>query len=269
MVEGYYGLIQYMPRPETLEGVNIGVYLFCPRLGFVRVKLAPNHNSIRRRFPGLAFNSVRLHADMRAAENRIVAASASGDLSEIQMLAARNYGQVMITLPLPLSVQQPSAELEELYKDLVEEVIHPRHRIPAPDIQEALRGLGDDVPVDRNVRIPIPILERKLVAPVAYLNKARNYVKPHGFPDDERRAMDAASNIGVVGHLLSKNKTSVEGEEVAQHLIVVANLPVGKVLSKVAEVLNQFETDVVSVDQIGALIQRIREHARRPQPLHN
>lgn len=268
MVEGYYGLVQFMPRRETLEGVNVGVYLFCPQRGFAGVRLSRNHNAIRRRFPGLSFNSVRLHADMHAAENRLLGAAASGNVEEIRVLAARNYEEVMITAPLPMMVRHPAADLEELYKDLVEEIVHSRHRVQAPDIQQALSNLGDDVPIERNVRIPIPILDRKLVAPVAYLNKARNYVKPHGFPDDERRAIDAASSIGVYGHLLSKSTTRVEGEEVGQQLIVVANLSEGKVLDKVVEVLAQFETEVVSASRIDALIQRIREHARRPQPLH-
>jgi hypothetical protein len=260
MDEGYYGLIQYFPRPETLEAVNVGAYVVCPAT-FNDVKLSRNHNPIRRRFPGLVFDSVRLHADLQAIANRIRACRGP---KELQDLAEQNYGRLMITPPLPMMVEHPSADVAAIFQDLVEELVYTRHRMQAPDLMQALSDLGEEVPIERNVKIPIPVLHRKWFAPVAFLNKARNYVKPHGFAEDERRAIDAASSIGVVGHLLSKSNIRVGEEDVGQRLIVVSNLPEEHdVQKKITEVLGEFGTQVVPVNHIPDLMQHIKENARR------
>jgi hypothetical protein len=115
--QGYYGLIQYLPRPERLEAVNLGVYLVCPALGFSTSMLVPEHCAIRRRFPTHDFRPVRLHADIRAMAGRVAACTTAGELT---LLQARSYGHVMITAPLSMAVDDPLADLWALYQDLVE-----------------------------------------------------------------------------------------------------------------------------------------------------
>lgn len=36
--KGYYSILQYVPDPERAEGVNIGLMLFCPEKGFLRIQ---------------------------------------------------------------------------------------------------------------------------------------------------------------------------------------------------------------------------------------
>lgn len=50
--EAWFSIIQYVPDLDRGEGVNVGVALFCPDEGRVRVALADSNHTVRARFPG-------------------------------------------------------------------------------------------------------------------------------------------------------------------------------------------------------------------------
>lgn len=50
--EAWFSVIQYVPDLDRGEGVNVGVALFCPGDGRVRVALADSNHTVHARFPG-------------------------------------------------------------------------------------------------------------------------------------------------------------------------------------------------------------------------
>ena len=118
----YFCIIQYTPESDRLEGVNVGVVLFCPKLSYLGVQITALYDRAERFFPDIEGEEVQSEAE--GLEYRImhIEAQYMHTLEDLQHFVDTRANQTILTNPRPMSLRQPpEKELLRLFCQLVDE----------------------------------------------------------------------------------------------------------------------------------------------------
>lgn len=264
--EGFYGLIQFCPRINRFESINVGVYLFSAQSKKISVKMVEDSERVQSHFGKGIVDEVRFEFSLKSIRRRLELLEPSSE-SDIADFATRIAGKMLITAPMSVAVtSSEQSTINFLFNELVDEPRRERVKhAKAPDLSNYFDPLNVGPNVMRNLKVQIPTLGTSMHVPFAYDNAVRNYIKPHGFSTSERSAMKSASAIAANGYLLSRHPVVQQsGAPLACKLIVVANVPSRALASKLRAIVEDFSVDLVLLDQVDDLVQRVRDHARTP-----
>jgi hypothetical protein len=133
---GFYSLMQFCPDHSRLECANVGVVLGCPALGFFDVRLTTRHDRLARMFGKTAFRPLDLEAAKQAMAFRLRSdAKTFLDRERFRHFIGTLANDLVFTDPRPLRVTNPSADLDALFRELVE----PPAREEPPEFSDEVR----------------------------------------------------------------------------------------------------------------------------------
>ncbi|MFN5741194.1 MAG: DUF3037 domain-containing protein, partial [Planctomyces sp.] len=118
--KGYYSIVQYCPDLSRLEAANIGVLLFCPDSGFLKVLTSANNGRIIRFFGSAGHDWKRINTIKSGLQDRLDNEGIR-TVDELQHFVATRANSLQLTPPLPVKVQDPEKELRELFHEIVGE----------------------------------------------------------------------------------------------------------------------------------------------------
>lgn len=243
-----------------MEAANFGVVLVCPALGFLGIRIASGNERIRRFFGDEAGDLAQLNIMKKMLVRRL-----NDDEQLRQPEAFEKFRRVLsnelqISEPRPVRVENPQAELAQLFNELVERKEHLEAPLPPPAFErldEILTSTRFEKLVRRDLRIHIPVLEKELTVPYSYQNGRLNLIQPHSFAQKtEATMLQDAFKTAVQGHLLFRNSLPDLGE---CKLVVVGSFRNASKAArdKVADVLTQHEIDFYDDTQVDDLAARI------------
>jgi hypothetical protein len=257
---GFYSLVQYCPDRSRLEAANFGVVLLCPALGFLGIRIASGNERIRRFFGDEAGDLSQLNTMKKMLVRRL-----NDDEQLRQPEAFEKFRRVLsnelqISEPRPVRVENPQAELAQLFSELVETKEHAEPPLPPPAFErldEILTSAPFEKLIRRDLRIHVPVLDKELTVPYSYENGRLNLIQPHRFAQKtEAKMLQDAFKTAVQGHLLFRNPLPELGE---CRLVVVGSFRNAKpeARHRVADVLRQHEIDFFDDAQVDDLAGRI------------
>ena len=257
---GFYSLVQYCPDRSRMEAANFGVVLLCPALGFLGHRIASGNERIRRFFGNEAGDLAQLNTMKKMLVRRL-----NDDEQLRQPEAFEKFRRVLsnelqISEPRPIRVENPQAELAQLFSELVETKEHREPPLPPPAFErldEILTSAPYKKLIRRDVRIHIPILEKELIVPYSFQNGRFNLIQPHRFSQKtEANMLQDAFKTAVQGHLLYQNSLPELGE---CKLVVVGSFwnASQEARQRVADVLTQHEIDFYDDTQVDRLAEQI------------
>jgi len=261
--KGYYGLIQYCPDISRAEAANVGVILYCPDLSFIEARTSVGNDRVRRFFgPDRDLDLARLKAAKRAIETRLASAKADFQgVEDLSQFIASRANELRVTALRSLRVQDPAAELDSLFEELVggRSAREPKGpMLPVLDRQLRRASLAGRVQFDPPP-VEIPLVGRHLKVAYAYRNGSLNLVKPERFTTASS-SLRTAERLAVEGDLLQSQP--VDGAE--RKLIVVSEFDRSlgeKVVASVRGVLNHYNTRIILPDQISAFVEQVDQEA--------
>jgi len=262
--KGYYSLIQYCPDLSRLEAANVGVLLFCPELPFIGAMMDSNNARVRQFFGQEAYDRRQLDATKDAFVHRLeVDRDLFQTVSDLEQFIATRANELQLTALRPMKVFDPANDLKELFGQLVAEGPAPARRAMSEAVREALsarfarEGLGPFI--EPNPTVHVRALDKELTVPFGYRNGRFNLVRPAAFL--QRRIPDVISDacvLAVEGHSIYQHPDLLRGE---MQLVVVAQFAPspGRATGIVREVFSENDVVLHDIEDLGALIQHIRE----------
>ena len=208
MREGLYGAIQYCPDLDRAEGVNVGVYLVCITTGqsLLRMSDAGDRLHLQRRLGSKNIDEKRIELAKTAITNRFIT-SQIRSREDIEHFAAREANHLVVMPPRRIMITDVATDLDEIFNALVAEKHVKRPPKPTtPRLATIFEPLRESVPMWSDLKIKVPVLNKKLSADYAYKNKLVNYIKAVGFSQNKEQALKTASNVGLQGLFLSKHQ---------------------------------------------------------------
>lgn len=262
--ESFFSLIQFFPDLDRSEGVNVGVLLYAPKSGRVYARFSTSNDLVRRRFPGRALDDARLNYAKVALRERLEAKpfETREDLEHF----ADSLGNNLAILPLrPTLVTSIQEELDELMQTLVHEPVTPSERQTA-ELEQIAKTYLTPVQLGAKVRwhvkdVTVPVIGRTIKVNFAYLNGSLNYVKTHAFTAEHDATMAKAGTSALNGMFLAKHPIELEGNEVKQHLIVLASFADLSMRPKVSEMFRECDVEMVEAKDIEKFAERVRRDA--------
>lgn len=223
---GYYSVIQYCPDRSRMEAANMGVLLFVESLSFLEVRMVTGNDRVRRFFgqdSNLDFAAI--NAAKKMLEHRFeVERQELGQQAALELFLRRFANEIVFTPLRPTRVENPTADLTQLFEELVggrvrrDPVVeaierHPsiRQRFEQPDIAPKLQ---------RNITTQIPVLGEELKADYGYQNGRFNLIQIKEFMQQQTGSLlREAKSIAADGHLIYKHPDAQRRE---QQLVVLA-----------------------------------------------
>ncbi|HKV37273.1 MAG TPA: DUF3037 domain-containing protein [Pyrinomonadaceae bacterium] len=207
--KGYYSILQFVPDLEKSEGANIGIVLFCPDKGYLKVQTSNGNDRVRRFFGpeiDLDLDLDRINAFKAAFEERLeFEASRLKTREDFLQFVNTRANQLLLTSPRPIKVFEPDSDLARLFESLVGGRRKPR--LSALSSREELkqefahrlveRGIADRV--QRDLSVESALLDRTLVFPFAFRNGRINVIEPVSFEGSKKSNIDRACQLAVQG----------------------------------------------------------------------
>jgi len=267
MIKGYYSIIQYCPDLARLEAANIGVILFCPEPRFIRAKTSAGNDRIRRFFGAESQDWERIAVIKSSVEKRLaVDAEAFRTLEDLERFRLSRANDIQLTPPRSLLLDDPVAELDRLFEDLVGGRTKKPTRDTAAPIKRKLESEFKRADVERflreNLSVEVPAFQCKIEVPYGYQNGRFNLLQPVKF--------EQATKEGVITNAC---RYAVEGRSLYTHrdpqfgnlqLNIVASFAAGarEYCETVHEILGENDVKFYTDEEIPALVQEIRDTAR-------
>jgi hypothetical protein len=260
--QGHYGIVQFFPEPDLLEGVNVGVYVLCPAQNAFEVLMSTSNARVRRRFGDATFDSHLLDEDKGALRDRLMS-SGIRSLEALKDFRLRESGNLILSEPKSIAITDIRVDARELFAALVPGSDKKRReKVAPPDLRPFFEPLMLGAQIQRDVTVPVPKLGQRIHAPYAYLNKAMNYIIPHGFSPNEKDAIRSAEHIGVQGVMLNRHPVTLNGESVQQQLVIVGESTRKSTGDKLREFFMDFPMRYIPVNDVAPFAQEVRAHAR-------
>lgn len=258
--KGYYCLIQYCPDLSRMEGANIGVLLCAPERRFLEAKMSPDNARIRQFFGAEPHDWQRINSYKRGFMERLVVEQDSlRSLEDLQRFIATRANEFQITVPRPMKVSDPQADLDSLFAEFFSRE-HPLERRANLTRYVSKRfsaaGIGDRL--RENVPVAVPAFNREIRVPYAYQNGRCNLIQPVRFEARETdRVVTTACKYAVEGRSLYAHPHPSLGE---LQLVVV-----GKFRSRqdptqetVRRVFSENDVKLYSLSELPELIEDIK-----------
>ena len=266
MTKGYYSLLQFVPDPERAEGINIGLVLFCPEKGFLKIRTTASHDRVRKllgKRRGSAANLSRLDAFKTAFEERLgLEAERIQTLEDFRAFISTRANQLRLTDPRPVKVTDPESELSNLFTLLVDDA-DPAHE-PTPHATTMIkRRFGQlltthklDEVVQRDFSIDLPLFGRQSY-PFAFRNGKPNVIEPESFESLSRKEMtERACRLLIEGQNLNKQE-----EPIKLNVIGSFRPEQDAQVREVRQALTENQIALYTVDEMDKLIKVIAETA--------
>ncbi len=191
-----YSIVQYSPRPDRFEFVNVGVLVFDERLKRIVSKLSSDFSRVRKFFGEVSPSylklaledfSDRVEYEFRAAEFKISS----------EMFNSKRVGLFQITPVLPISGKNASEVAANLFSELVET---DAKRVKTQRVSTLLTNAFKNAGV-------LPLLERRpkavriakwgvsVKADYGYQNGVFNLIDSARFEDSERGLAEAGKRV--------------------------------------------------------------------------
>jgi Protein of unknown function (DUF3037) len=261
---GFYAIIQYWPRIERAEGINVGVALFCEGMAGAMVRMVRSNERVRARFPDLRLDEERFNSDKAAFDRRLRRHRIQAP-EELRDFMGREAGHLVLMPPCPILVRSPVQDLDELFDDLVGEPGKREKRRPEPpNIDAVFERLLGAYQIRRNVEVELPSVG-KLLAPWVYRNAVDNHVKPHGFGPSLGSSLAAAKHLALMGQVLHRHPL----ENVERRLVVVASFGDEEAIPSVRSLLTDCNVRLVVQAELPTFAEEVEQHAHpiEAQPL--
>jgi hypothetical protein len=264
--KGYYSILQYIPDPERAEGVNIGLMLFCPEKNFLKIQISERNGRVRRLFGrrrSSSANLSRLDAFKTAFEERIeLEAGRIHTLEDFRAFVNTRANQLRLTDPRPVRVDDPEAELLNLFALLVEED-EPSH-MPMQRATTAIKRQFNhlltahklDELVQRDVHVELPLLGQQRY-PFGFSNGRPNVIEPETFElPTQREIIDRTCRVVIEGQDLTKQEKPIK-------LNIIGSFKPGQEerVRQVRQMLEDSQIALYTVDEMEKLIKVIAETA--------
>jgi hypothetical protein len=258
----YYSIIQFCPDRGRSEAANVGVLLFCPALAFVGAKTATGNERVSRFFGKNSFDPARLKLIKRAFEQRIRERFEWPEgLADLEHLIASRANDLQLTAARSMKTANPEADLDGLFRELVEERRSSRERalpVAFARLRTALRAPGLKERIAFNTKIEVPVLGRELAIPYAYQNGALNLVKPHAFRGAVESVTRQASELAVEGDLLRRHSDLMP----RQLIVIPAYMDESREASEsISELFAEYHVRVVAEEHVDDLVNEIAQTA--------
>ena len=267
MARGFYSVVQYCPDRFRAEAANVGLVLLRPDPHAIRVRMADNHDRVRRLFGIAKSESKNLKLSMFGVKSRIESGAAEfRTLDDLATFAASRANDLRLTAPRLAKVDDFEVDFERLFSTLVEShstaalaAGSPAEVLP-PELSGVFYRLQQAQKIWRPGTITVPVYKRKLDVPYAYRNGVVNLVKPHVFPAT-RRAETQAATLAVNGDLIRKHPA--DGER--QQLIVVSTQETAdqakEVDDHVEPLFKEYGVRLIRPDRAAAFAAEVEESA--------
>ena len=268
--EGYYCLIQYCPDLSRLEAANIGVLLFCPDRLFLQARTARDNRRIRHFFGREGHDWSQINSFKVGIEERLeVEQENVHTVEDLQHFIQLRANQIQITAPRPMRVENPSQDLDQLFRDLVGGA----HRKQGGASKPFKRCVGDrfsnaglDSKIARDLMIHVPISNESLKIPYGYQNGRFNLIQPVTFASKESSyAIGKACRFAVEGRSLYSEAHPKYGQ---LQLVVVGRFLSQSVdtNSDIRRILSEHQVHLYTEDKLPVLIDEIRRTGKVLQP---
>lgn len=251
MSAAWYSVVQYQPRLDRAEGANVGVLLFVPGVPFLDIRMARTNARVRQMFGRTTIDNERLKMSKQGLRRRVLQEAAkAGSVEELRRVLRREGNQLQFGPLLETKADAPDERLRELFSDLVstDRVETDKRPRRIPEFELVAERLAARAPVERDVTVCVPFLEKDLQADLAYQNGKRNIVKAQWFHKSARKR---AADLGSEGLLIEKTGNAAliivskfddpEDEHAVQEILRahgIRNVPVGD--------LDEFEKEVLA-----------------------
>ena len=264
--KGYYSILQYVPDPERAEGVNIGLMLFCPEKGFLKIQTTESNDRVRRllgRQRGSATNLSRLDAFKTAFEERVaLEAGRIQTLEDFRTFVNTRANQLRLTDPRPVKVADPEPELLNLFRLLVDDAalthvpMHHATTVIKRQFGQLLTAHKLDGVVQRDVPVELPLLGRQQY-PFAFSNGQPNVIEPETFElSRQREITERACRLVIEGQDLSKQAQPTK-------LNIIGSFKPGQdeQVRQVRRLLESNHVALYTVEEMGKLVDVIARTA--------
>ncbi|MFN5627349.1 MAG: DUF3037 domain-containing protein, partial [Planctomyces sp.] len=198
--KGYYSIVQYCPDLSRLEAANIGVLLFCPESGFLKVLTSANNGRIIRFFGSAGHDWKRINTIKSGLQDRLDKEGIR-TVDELQHFVATRANSLQLTPPLPVKVQDPEKDLRELFREIVRE---PDKRTQKTSLKKLLREKFDQAGLENkviaNVTVDVPVTGQEIEIPFGFQNGRFNLISPVRFgAADPQQSFRTACRFAVEG----------------------------------------------------------------------
>jgi hypothetical protein len=220
-LKGYYSLVQYCPDESRAETANVGIVLFCPEARFLAMRASDKNERARRFFGKEGFDTDRLNDVKRAIENRLrVEQSHFQTVDDLTRFVQTRANGVILTLPRPVKVFNPTEDLETLFQELVEtpvaetmtlSILEAENSTGHSQLRHLLRSIFNKPilrdKVLRNQSVQVPVSGVTLKVPYAFHNGKLNLIRPLQYSS---RIRNEAQALALGGDLLRKHEAEME-----------------------------------------------------------
>ncbi len=118
--QGYYSIIQFCPDLGRCEAANVGVLLFCPKLGYLKAMTNPSNNRIIRFFGPDSHDWAQIDVLKQGVVDRVELESHwIKSLADLRHFIALHANLFQFTSPNPARVTNPDHDLQDLFEELV------------------------------------------------------------------------------------------------------------------------------------------------------
>ncbi|HEY7423605.1 MAG TPA: DUF3037 domain-containing protein [Gemmataceae bacterium] len=264
---GYYSIIQFCPDPARREVANVGVVLLCPELGFLKTRMAEGTHRIKEVFPKLRPDPKRLASELRLVERRLdIDREYFKTVDDLTRFAETRANAMRLTLPLPIRIEQPEAELSRLFARLVgERERQPRNRIRRA-LAETFKKWALTDRIQENVRVTLPLFDRSIKAPFGFQNGRFNLIQATKFAGHKMAGiLPRAGQFALEGELLTRQPHPKLGP---MQLVVVAQFGADQddVFEAVRSIFQEKQTRLYTLDEADRLAEEIRQTAKPLDP---
>lgn len=264
--KGYYSILQYVPDPERAEGVNIGLILFCPEKGFLKIQTTASNDRVRKllgKQHASTANLSRLDAFKTAFAERVgLEAGRMQSREDFQAFVNTRANQLRLTDPRPVKVTDPEAELSKLFSLLVDDF--GPVRVPTQRAKTAIKRRFDQLLTAHNLK---PLVDEKFPVelpqlgkrhyPYHFKNGTGNVIEPETFElSTQQEITERACRIMIEGQDLSKLEEPIK-------LNIIGSFKLGQddQIRQVRRLLESNQITLYTVDEMEKLIKVIAETA--------
>jgi len=256
-------VVQYCPDISRAESANVGVVLLVPELGFIRARMSPGNDRIRRFFGAEADRTGHLNAIKRSLADRIeIEREAFKTAADLERFASLQANRLMMTKPRFVKVTDPEKDLENLFVELVGVRTRKETTDEIASVQRLLsRAFEKENLVNylkREVTVKVPAFHSELTVPFAFKNGAWNLIQPARFQQETKVGIrNAACQLAVEGGSLQKHPDAELG---SLELVVVAAFRKNATEEEkmVRDILGENGVTIFSWQQVNQLIEKIR-----------
>jgi len=262
--KGYYSIVQYCPELSRFEAANIGVLLFCPDSGFLKVMTSGNNSRIIKFFGSEGHDWKRINTIKKGLQDRLDKEHKGiRTVDDLQQFIATRANSLQITSPLPMKVLDPEKDLQELFRQVVGE---PAKRQPRTNFRKLLgekfdqAGLKNKIVSD--VKVDVPVMGEEVEIPYGFQNGRFNLISPVRFgATDPQQSFRTACRFAVEGRSIYEHPDKTLGD---LQLVVVGQFRPKDDVSPtlVRRVFNESHVKLYSSEEIPKLIDEIRRTAK-------